>query len=181
MTSDATFSHIGKPLLRREDRRFLTGRGRYLDDIVLPGTLHVCFVRSPHAHARIIGIEAEDALALPGVIGVYTGRDLAEWTAPLRLAPPIEGLHPVEMTTLPIHKVRFHGDPVACIVAQDRYIAEDAAELVFVEYEVLEAVVKADAALSRDAALVDDSLPDNLVSHQSFSNGDVAERPGASI
>ena len=176
MTSDAAFSHIGKPLLRREDRRFLTGRGRYLDDIVLPGTLHVCFVRSPHAHARIIGIDAEEARALPGVIGIFTGRDLAEWTAPLRLDPPIEGLHPVEMTTLPIHKVRFHGDPVACVVAQDRYIAEDAAELVSVEYEVLEAVVRADAALSQDAALVDDSLPDNLVSHQSFSNGDVAGR-----
>ncbi len=176
MTGDTTFSHIGKPLLRREDRRFLTGRGRYLDDIVLPGTLHVCFVRSPHAHARIIGIDAEEARALPGVIGVFTGRDLAEWTAPLRLAPPIEGLHPVEMTTLPIHKVRFHGDPVACVVAADRYIAEDAAELVSVDYEVLDAVVSADAALSQGAVLVDDSLPDNLVSHQSFSSGDVAAR-----
>lgn len=176
MTGDTTFSHIGKPLLRREDRRFLTGRGRYLDDIVLPGTLHVCFVRSPHAHARIIGIDAEEVRALPGVIGVFTGRDLAEWTAPLRLAPPIEGLHPVEMTALPIHKVRFHGDPVACVVAADRYIAEDAAELVSVDYEVLDAVVSADAALSQGAALVDDSLPDNLVSHQSFSNGDVAAR-----
>ena len=70
------------------------------------------------------------AAKAPGVVRIVTGRDLAEWTTVLRMAPPIEGLHPVEMTTLPIDKVRFIGDPVVCIVARDRYLAEDAAELV---------------------------------------------------
>ncbi|MFC2969232.1 xanthine dehydrogenase family protein molybdopterin-binding subunit [Acidimangrovimonas pyrenivorans] len=171
-----SFTHIGRPLPRKEDRRLLTGRGRYLDDIVVAGALHVCFVRSPHAHARIVSIDTEAARALPGVTGVYTGRDLAEWTTNLRLAPPIEGLQPVEMTTLPVDTVRFHGDLVACVVAEDRYVAEDAAELVEVEYDVLPAVADTASALAEGAPLVDDDLSSNLVSQQSFSAGDVARR-----
>ncbi len=92
------------------------------------------------------------------------------------MAPPIEGLHPVEMTTLPIDKVRFHGDLVACVVATDRYLAEDAAELVQVDYEPLPVVTTMQAALAPDAPLVDDALPDNLVSHQHFTAGDPAQR-----
>ncbi len=176
MTADTPFTHIGKPLPRKEDRRFLTGKGRYLDDVAIAGALQVCFVRSPHAHAKINGIDAHAARDLPGVVGVFTGKDLAGWTAPLRLAPPIEGLHPVEMTTLPIDKVRFHGDPVAVVVATDRYVAEDAAELVEVDYDPLPCVADTDTALAADAPLVDDTLPDNLVSHQSFSAGDPAAR-----
>ncbi|MBD3680231.1 MAG: xanthine dehydrogenase family protein molybdopterin-binding subunit [Rhodobacteraceae bacterium] len=180
MTDALEFSHIGKALPRREDFRFLTGQGRYLDDIKLPGALHVAFVRSPHAHARIKAIHAGEACALSGVVGVFTGRDLAQWTTPLRLAPPIEGLHPVEMTTLPVDKVRFHGDPVAVVVARDRYIAEDAAELVEVEWDALPCAIDAVDALAPDAPLVDETLPSNLVSHQSFSAGDVAgARSGA--
>ncbi|MCD6043565.1 MAG: xanthine dehydrogenase, partial [Burkholderiales bacterium] len=106
--------HIGAPLPRKEDMRFLTGHGRYVDDIEIPGALHACFVRSPHPHAKILSIGMEAARKTPGVFAVYAGKDLAQWTTPLRMAPPIEGLHPVEMTTLPIDKVRFHGDPVAC-------------------------------------------------------------------
>jgi len=121
MTREENFTHIGKPLLRKEDRRLLTGHGRFLDDVVLPGALHVCFVRAPHAHARIAAIDTSAAVDMSGVVGVFTGRDLAEWTTKLRLAPPIEGLQPVEMTTLPVDRVRFYGDPVACVVAEDRY------------------------------------------------------------
>ncbi|TYB81194.1 xanthine dehydrogenase family protein molybdopterin-binding subunit [Maritimibacter fusiformis] len=176
MSVAAKFSQIGKPLPRREDRRFLLGKGRYLDDIVPPGVAQVCFLRAPHAHARIVGIDSTAACALPGVIGVFTGRDLAEWTTPLRLAPPIEGLHPVEMTTLPIDKVRFHGDPVAVVVARDRYVAEDAVDLIEVAYEPLPCVADTASALAPGAARVDESLPDNLVSHQSFSAGDLAAR-----
>lgn len=176
MSAPQEFDQIGKPLPRREDRRFLTGTGRYLDDIAHPGALHVCFVRSPHAHARILGIDAAAARALPGVIGVFTGRDLAQWTTPLRLAPPIEGLHPVEMTALPLDRVRFHGDPVAVVVARDRYLAEDAAELVEVSYEALDCVAGVAAALEPGAPRVDETLPDNLVSHQSFAAGDFEAR-----
>ena len=86
---------IGAALLRKEDYRFVTGQGRYLDDIVFPGCLHAHFVRSPHAHARIAAIDCAAARSAEGVIAVVTGRELAEWTAPARMAPPIEGLHPV--------------------------------------------------------------------------------------
>jgi carbon-monoxide dehydrogenase large subunit len=166
------FQAIGRSLPRREDYRFLTGHGRYLDDLEIPGALSACFVRSPHAHARIRRIDTEAARGAPGVVAVVTGRELAEWTTPLRLAPPIEGLHPTGMTTLPIDKVRFQGDPVACVVARDRYLAEDAAELVEVDYEELAPVTGIESALADGAPLVDESLPSNLVSHQHASFGD---------
>ncbi len=178
MSETRNFHYIGKPLARKEDKRLVTGQGRYLDDIVVPGALHVSFVRSPHAHARILGISADAARELPGVTGVFTGEDLDKWTNRLRLAPPIEGLHPTEIATLPIDKVRFHGDPVAVVVARDRYIAEDAAELVEVEYEVLPAIASLEGAFAPGAALVDETLPSNLVSHQTFSAGNVAQRRG---
>ncbi|MGE5171567.1 MAG: xanthine dehydrogenase family protein molybdopterin-binding subunit [Rudaea sp.] len=170
------FRYVGKPLPRKEDYRFLTGTARYVDDIEIPGALAVCFVRSPHAHARIVSIDTEAARQSPGVVAVVTGRELAQWTTKLRIAPPIEGLQPVEMTTLPIDKVRFQGDPVACVVARDRYLAEDAAERVAVEYEPLAAVTDMWQALSADAPRVDEALASNLVSHQTFRHGDPASR-----
>ncbi|MCX2721136.1 xanthine dehydrogenase family protein molybdopterin-binding subunit [Roseibium salinum] len=176
MTARSQFNYIGKPLARKEDRRLVTGHGRYLDDIVVPGALHACFVRSPHAHAKILGISVEAAHEVPGVVGVFTGKDLAQWTNRLRQAPRIEGLQPTEIETLPTDKVRFHGDPVAVVVASDRYVAEDAAELVEVDYEMLAPVASLEAALAPGAALVDDALPSNLVSHQSFSAGNVEAR-----
>ena len=172
----ARFRHIGRSLPRREDYRLLTGQGRYVDDIEIPGALHACFVRSPHAHARIVRIDTAPARAMAGVAAVLTGADLAQWTTALRIAPPIEGLHAVKMSTLPVDKVRFHGDPVACVVAANRYLAEDAAERVEVEYEPLPAIADMWQALAPDAQRVDESLPSNLVSQQSFSAGDVAAR-----
>ncbi len=160
----ADFRHLGSTAPRREDERLLTGRGRFVDDIRVPGALHACFVRSPHAHARILGIDAAAALELPGVAGVFTGRDLAQWTTRHRMAPPIAGLHPVEMDTLPVDKVRFHGDPVACVLATDRYLAEDAAERVAVDYEVLPAVSSLEQALDPASPRVDETLTSNLLS-----------------
>jgi len=165
---------IGAALQRKEDYRFVTGQGRYLDDIAVQGCLHAHFVRSPHAHARIMSVDYEAARAARGVIAVVAGRELAEWTAPLRMAPPIEGLKPTEFSTLPIEKVRFIGDPVVCIVATDRYLAEDAAELVEITYEELEPVTDLERALAHDAPRVDEDLPSNLIAHQSFSSGDPA-------
>ncbi len=170
------FRHIGAALPRKEDLRFLTGHGRYVEDIEIPGALHACFVRSPHPHAKILSIGMEAAKKSPGVIAIYTGKDLAQWTTPLRMAPPIEGLHPVEMTTLPIDKVRFHGDPVACVIATSRYVAEDAAELVEVDYEPLPAVADLAQALAEGAPKVDESLPSNLISIQKFKTGNPEER-----
>ena len=175
-TKRGDFDQIGKPLPRKEDARLLRGKGTYVDDIEIPGALHVCFVRSPHAHARIAGFDLDEAKAVPGVVAVVTGHEVNEWTNGLRLAPPIEGLQPTEMTTLPVDKVRFHGDLVACVVAIDRYVAEDAAELVQVDYDVLEAVATYDSALADGAPLVDEMLSSNLVSHQKFEAGDIARR-----
>lgn len=170
---DGGFRSIGRHEPRREDARLLSGCGRYIDDIVVPGALHACFVRSPHAHARISAIDTAAALAMPGVVAVFTGRDIAPHTTRHRMAPPIEGLQPMESDTLPIDKVRFQGDPVACVIATDRYLAEDAAERVAVEYEVLPAVATMWRALESDAPRVDDALPSNLLSHQQASFGDV--------
>jgi carbon-monoxide dehydrogenase large subunit len=173
------FHYIGQHLPRREDYRLLTGHGRYIDDIAVAGALHACFVRSPHAHARIVAIDADRARAMPGVAAVVTGRDLAMWTTRLRMAPPIDGLQPVEMDTMPIDKVCFQGDLVACIVATDRYLAEDAAEQVAVEYQPLPVVSSMWQALDPASPRVDDSLPSNLLSHQHAQHGDVEARKRA--
>jgi aerobic carbon-monoxide dehydrogenase large subunit len=167
---------VGQPLSRKEDRRFVTGGARYLDDITVPSALHAHFVRSPHAHARIRSLEASAARAAPGILAVVTGRELSEWTTPYRIAPPIEGLLPTEFTTLPIDTVRFMGDPLVCIVASDRYRAEDAAELLTVDYDVLTPVPDIVRALAPGAPLVDSALPSNLVSRQNFAAGDLARR-----
>ncbi len=169
-------TQIGRWMPQREDRRFLTGQGRYVDDIAFPGALHARFVRSPHARARIDAIEAAAARAMPGVAAVVMGRDLAGWTTPLRMAPPIEGLQTMVMEAFPTAKVRFDGDLVACVVAAAASQAEDAAEQVLVEYDALPAVVDAATALRPGATRVDDALDGNLVSHQSFTAGDPARR-----
>jgi len=163
---------VGRALPRNEDRRFLLGQGRYLDDIAIPGALEVCFVRSPHAHAEIRTIDTAAACALPGVVAVFTGADLAGEISTLRMAPAIEGVRPTEIAPLPVDKVRFVGDPVACVIARDRYIAEDAAELVEVDYAPLSAIASMDAAAAIGAALVDATVPNNLVAEESFSAGD---------
>lgn len=170
------FKVIGKRIPRKEDYRFLTGMGKFLDDIEIPRALHACFVRSPYAHARILSIHTEEAKSLPGVMAVVTGEDLAKLTSSFRIAPTIEGLYPMEMTTLPIDKVRFDGDLVACVVAVDRYVAEDAMELVEVDYESLPAVVDMFEGMKEGSARVDDDLSTNLVSHQHMEYGDVGRR-----
>jgi len=174
--SHPEFHCIGRHLPRKEDYRLLTGNGRFVDDIEVPGALHACFVRSPHAHAAIVSIDSQAARQMPGVVAVFTGQDLAQWTTRQRMAPPIDGLQPMEMDTLPVTKVRFQGDPVACVIASDRYLAEDAAEQVQVRYEVLPAVTNMWQALEPASPLVDDDLSSNLVSHQQAVHGDPKAR-----
>ncbi|WP_416959354.1 xanthine dehydrogenase family protein molybdopterin-binding subunit [Streptomyces sp. Agncl-13] len=137
----ATGRYVGTRTLRVEDLRLLTGTGTYVDDVVRPGMLHVCFVRSPLARARIAGIDVREALALPGVQAVYVADDLnpgvhERWYS-------LEGRDAPDTPRPPLaeDEVRFVGDPVAMVVAVDRYVAEDAAELVVVDYEPLEPVV----------------------------------------
>jgi carbon-monoxide dehydrogenase large subunit len=160
---------LGRPLRRREDRRLVTGQGCFLDDIAdPPRCLHAIFVRCPHPHARIGAVDARAALALPGVVAVLTGAELGRLVAPLRMAPPIDGLLPMEMPVLPVVTARFVGDPVALVLAETRRAAEDAAELVAVDYDTLPAIASiADAKAA--AALVDPDIPGNRVSRQDFA------------
>src|SRR4030095_11495782 len=163
----------------RETKKLVLGRGSYVGDLTAPGMLHAAFVRSPHAHARILRVDAEAARRHPGIVGVLTGHDLARVTAPLRIAPPIEGLLPMEMTTLPTDKVRFVGDLVACVIGEQRYQVEDACALVDVEYAPLPAVVDPEHAQDSGLPLVDEAIPANRAYQGVFAHGDVTAALGA--
>ena len=167
-------SPLGEAIPRREDRRLLTGTATFVDDIAFPCAAHAHFVRSPHAHARIVSIDSAAARRAEGVLGVFTGQDLAAWTAPSRIAPPVEGLVPLVTETLPTRKVRFRGDLVAVVVATSPYLAEDAAALVHVDYERLEPALDRAASLAGRAPLVDGSLDSNVVFREHYAAGDVA-------
>lgn len=174
---------IGQPLRRTEDPRLLTGRGRYVDDIRLPGTLHVAFVRSPHAHARVVAVDTAAARARPGVVDVVTFADLGPAGQPIPfLAHPPEELrrqwNPL-FRVCPLYplangRVRYVGDPVAAVVAADRYQAEDAAEAVAVTYDPLPAVVDAEAALAPDAPRLYPEWDSNVSLRLPMTYGDVA-------
>ena len=148
------------------------GRARYSDDITPPGTLHAAFLRSPHAHARLLGIDASRALALDGVHAVATGHDL-------RAEPPFTTTIPTRSDCkigtrrlLTTDKVRHVGEPVAVVVARNRYVAEDALELIAVEYELPPAVMDPEAALAPGAPLIHEELGDNDFATIRFSAGD---------
>jgi len=158
---------VGDPVLRREDARMVTGRGRYVDDTVLPGMVHAAFVRSDHAHAKIVSIDASAARAAPGVIAVLTGTDFLEdglGDLPCESMPPaiVREWHRTPFPALIADEVRAVGDPVAMIVASTAREARDAVELVDVNYEPLPAVASIAAALEPGAILVHDIAPGNL-------------------
>jgi carbon-monoxide dehydrogenase large subunit len=165
--------YVGAALSPRETRKLVLGRGSYVADLAAPGLLHAAFVRSPHAHARIRGIDVGAALRSPGIVAVLTGHDLARMTTPLRIAPPIAGLSPMEMPTLPTDKVRFVGDPVACVIGEGRYQVEDACALLEVAYAPLPAVVDPEQAQGPGQPLVDETIPANRAYAGSFAHGDV--------
>ena len=176
MTASATVGStrtVGSSTLRVEDLRILTGRGRYVDDVTLPGMLHAAFVRSPLPHARIVSIDVSAALALDGVAAVYTGADMAANTtgvAPL-VAP--EGYRFEPILALAVDKARFVGDPVAIVVADSRYVAEDACELIDVEYEPLDAIATFEQALDPAGPKIFESLESNVLFEMDSSYGDV--------
>lgn len=162
---------ISKHAPVREDRRFVTGRGRYVADINPPGTLHVGLVTSPYPHARITAIETAEALALDGVVDVLTGAELAKDTEPLR---QYLDLPDVQWRPLAVEVTRYVGEWVAAVVATSRAVAEDGAELVDVQYDPLPAVLDPKAALATDAPTVHAGHGTNVLAHREFSWGDVA-------
>jgi 2-furoyl-CoA dehydrogenase large subunit len=160
---------LGKRILRKEDPALLSGRGRYADDLpVAVGTLHAHVVRSPHAHAEILGINTAKALAHDGVWTVITGQDVRKLSDPFLTAIKT----PVQQWALAVERVRYVGEPVALIVAESRYLAEDAAELIEIEYEPLEAVLDPIAACQKSAPLLHPQAETNQVSVRDFSYGD---------
>jgi carbon-monoxide dehydrogenase large subunit len=157
---------FGAPVKRNEDPRLLTGKGLFVDDINRPDMLHAAVVRSPYAHARIVRIDTSRARALPGVAAVYTAADLGKLNGPLPILIPHEDLqYPRTQSALVADKVRHLGEAVAFVVAESRYIAEDAAELVEVEYEALPVVHDLEQALDPSAPRVHEDMPHNVAGH----------------
>jgi aerobic carbon-monoxide dehydrogenase large subunit len=170
--------YTGASIRRSEDPRILTGAGRYVDDIKLAGMLHAAFVRSPLAHARVLSVDVSAARALPGVVAAFTGAELEAMTVPqpdaLMALMGWAGPTP-EFSLLATDKVRFVGDPVAIVVAESRYLAEDGCELVEVEYEELPPVASAAVALDPGSTPLFANLGDNIARPHSRSEfGDVA-------
>jgi aerobic carbon-monoxide dehydrogenase large subunit len=161
---------VGRPVPRREDARFLRGQATYLDDVELDGLLDVTFVRSPYAHARLGAVDTAAAREQPGVVALLTGPELDVGTLPggsLEGAFVAEAGHPV----LARERVRYAGEAVALVVAESRALAEDAAELVEVEYEPLEPVLHPREAAA--ASLLHDHIPENALVRWSHTQGDV--------
>jgi 2-furoyl-CoA dehydrogenase large subunit len=165
----AAASWLGRSIERFEDAALLTGRGRYIDDLgVPPGTLHAAILRSSHAHAHIRAIRTDAAAAAPGVAAVITGAEVAALSAPL--VPVLRA--PIECWPIAVERVRYVGEPVAVVVAADRYLAEDALDLIEVDYDPLPAVVDPLAALDAGAPALHDKLGSNVASDRTFRYGD---------
>jgi carbon-monoxide dehydrogenase large subunit len=164
---------IGAPIRRREDPRLVSGLGHYVDDISLPGTLHVALLRSPHAHARIQRIETSAAQNAPGVVTVITGEDVRGRIGMIPVATRMPDMKIPDHPVLAVGKVRYVGEPVAAVVARDKYTAGDAVELIEVEYDPLPAVSNGEAALGKDAPILHEEWSDNIAFTWALTGGDV--------
>lgn len=163
---------FGSAIKRREDPRLITGKAKYTDDLSLPGMLHMAVVRSPHAHARIKHIDTSKAKAAPGVVGVFTGADITLGSVPCAWLIPGSDLKTPPHPALAKERVRYVGDGVVIILADNRYQAQDAAELVQVEYETLPAVVNPEEATHDGAPQLHDDVPNNIAFRWIATSGD---------
>jgi 2-furoyl-CoA dehydrogenase large subunit len=160
---------VGRSIPRVEDAALLTGKGRFIDDLgVRPGTLHAAILRSPHAHADIISIESSAASQARGVVTILTGEDVRALTASLVVGVKA----PVECWPIAVGRVRYVGEPVAVVVATDRYLAEDAVDLIEVQYRPRPALIDPLVALSPDAPVLHDGFAGNVASDRVFRYGD---------
>jgi len=165
---------FGSGIRRREDPRLITGQATYTDDISLPGTVHAAILRSPHAHARIRSVDTAAAAAAPGVLAVYTGADTDGVlnSIPCVWIVPDSDVKQVPHPAIAKDVVRYVGDAVAVVVAENRYQAEDALELINVDYEPLPAVVNAEAAFQTGAPQLHEDAPNNQAFHWVVTGGD---------
>lgn len=164
------FKWIGRPLKRKEDLRFITGRGLFIDDLKIPGALHAYLIRSPYPHARIKTIDTARAERHPGVRVVLTGEGLKDLISPFRHLIDVPPYYPMA-----IDKARYVGEPVVALAAEDKYTARDAAELIDIEYEPLDPVVDILDATREGAPLVHESHERNIAWQKEFLYGDVEE------
>lgn len=169
--------YVGESVPRNEDLRLLTGRALFVDDVQLEGMLHAAFLRSDHAHALIRGIDVAAARARPGVVAVFTAEDLGDYWQPGPLLvppPPVEGLIFNQATQVPLAKerVRHVGEPIVLVVAESRYLAEDALAEIVVDYEPLDPAVDLEGALEPGAPLIHPQFGSNLAAHVAQKHGD---------
>src|SRR5262245_14647206 len=163
---------VGARVPRVEDARLLRGQGRYVADLARPGLLHVAFVRSPHAHARILRVDAARARALPGVVACVTGAELARDVPPVRAESRMRGYLATDYPALAHEKVRFAGEAVAAVMASSRYLAEDAAEQVEVDWDPLDIVCDPEVSVRPGSPLVHESAGSNALVARTFAQGD---------
>ncbi len=164
--------YVGQSVERVEDAALLTGRGSYADDLgVRPGTLHAAVLRSPHAHADLLEIDTSAALTMPGVQAVLTREDVQRWAQPFVVGVK----QPMDHWPLAVDRVRYTGEPVAVVLAQDRYQAEDALEAIRVRYHVLEPVTSIEAALAADSSVLHAKVGSNILSEREFEYGQAAQ------
>lgn len=168
---------FGERVKRNEDPRLLTGQALFTGDVNLPNMAYAAFLRSPYAHARILSIDISAALAHEGVFAVYTADSLGDYWQPgplLVQPPPVKDIVFNERTQVPLakEKVRYVGEPVVLVIAASRYVAEDAVEAIFVDYDPLPAVVDLEKALAADTALVHETLDSNVSAHVVQTKGD---------
>lgn len=181
MTSEATTPMIGRAIKRREDPKLITGQGNFLDDVKLNGMTHAAVLRSPYAHARILSIDTQKAAALPGVVAVFVGTDLLD-VNPLPCAWPAGGFKNNMNTprAMAVDVVRFVGEAVAVVIAEDRFIARDALDLIDVDYEPLAVVVDPEKATQPGAPQLHENAPNNVVVEWSAGNREGTNRAVAS-
>ena len=174
---------IGQARRRKEDARLITGRTNWTDNIQLPGLLHVAFLRSPHAHARILSVDVSEARGRPGVIGAFSGRDFADEQGSLPCAWPVtEDIVIPDHPPMAVDEVRYVGEAVACVVARDRYAAADALESIAVDYEPLPPVLDMKEAVADGAPLVHAAKGTNTSFHFVMPCGDMdAALAGADV
>ena len=168
-------SYIGRSIPRPNARKLVEGRGQFVDDLVLPRMLHVAFVRSPHAHARLGAIDAREALKIPGVLRVFTGPDLAPHCDPwVAVLAHLKGMKSAPQYPLPLNTATWAGEAIAAVVAESRAIAEDAVAAVNVTYDPLAAVADMETALAPTTPVIHPALGDNLVFERVNETGDIA-------
>jgi aerobic carbon-monoxide dehydrogenase large subunit len=166
---------VGQALKRKEDPRLVCGTSTYVDDVVIPGMLYMAVARSIHAHARLKRVDISKAQKLPGVVAIVTGEEVAANCGPVPCASEMPDLKPAYKHLLAVGKVRFVGEPIAAIVAKDKYIARDAADLIEVDYEPLPAVVNPEKAMEASSPRLYDEFSDNIAFRFSFETNNTEE------